>query len=81
MKTSDPRILLRAVDECGSVHRWWLEPRAGWQTIACPRPWQLTDWATPRGYALDRIRFENSKNAFSNQFFAVRIVRTQEVAQ
>lgn len=77
MKSQENRILLRAVDECGSVHRWWLEPRAGWHCdLGCPRPWMLVDWALPRGFALDRVKFCRSKNEFLSQFFSVRLQRT-----
>lgn len=73
--TSD-RILLRCADECGSIHSWWLEPRAGWHFLVGHRPEDFRDWSLPRGYALDRIKFASNKGAFAHQFFSVRVQRT-----
>ena len=81
MKTSDPRILLRCSDECGSVHRWWLEPRAGWHFLNGCRPDAFRDWSLPKGYALDRVRFPSLNSACNLGQFSVRVVRTQEVSR
>ena len=75
-KTPTDRILLRCFDECGSVHSWWLEPRAGWHPLVGHRPEDFRDWSLPRGYALDRIKFGTGRGAFAHQFFFVRIQRT-----
>lgn len=73
MRMAKERMLLRAKDECGSVHRWWIEHRAGWHFLHGPKPWLFGSWELPKGYTVDLVKFPNDAVARLFGGFCIRI--------